>query len=265
MKSGSLLPTPGWIVQLTGHDFDWSSWERSLKPPFDPWCERIPQGESSLWALRSRSFDHAQSAGEVRERAVPLIQQLNGALSVLVGAEPLTFQAVGRIADKGKIGLTPFPKPGKITIRGGTAINSLEMKDAKEPSAAQRWIEAAEKDDFKADMLVFAGRADNWYDIYKTIELAECLYGSEHKLRKLLGDSANACKNMRTTANCYRHRPNHPKYPPPSVPTELTEAKPLLSLIVRAARCTDGLSFRFGPLGDIQGEILLFAGVSLGA
>ena len=241
MEDGTSPPPPGWLVQLTGHDFDLSYWERSLKAPFDPWCERIRRDESFVFALRSRTFAHAQSANEVRERAIPLIERLNGALGVLVGADPLTFRGVGCMDDKGELTVTVFAEAhmqgrSMFTTTGGET--TVEVRDAKgnliappppEPSAAQRWAEAAEKDDDIADMLIFAGRADNWFDIYKAIEIAEHLSGGKHKLPKLLGDSRDKCRNMRETANFYRHARTHR----PSVLTNLTDAKPLLSLIVR--------------------------------
>jgi len=238
MENGTSPPTPGWIVQLTGHDFDLSYWERSLKLPFDPWCERILRDGRFVFALRSHTFDDAQSADEVRERAIPLIEQLNGALRVLEGAEPLTFQGVGRIDDQGGFHVTVFAGTGNIQLRGAMVTATGEVRDAKgnlipppppSPSAAQRWAEAAEKDDDIADMLVFAGRADNWFDIYKAIELAERLSGGQHELPKLLGDATAECKNIRETANYYRHARTYR----PETLTNLTQAKPLLSFIVR--------------------------------
>lgn len=106
-----------------------------------------------------------------------------------------------------------------------------------QPSNAQRWIGAAKTDDQIADMLVFAGRADNWFDIYKAVELAEKIAGGQHKLRRLLGASAREYKRMRNTANCFRHaRFNKP----PPILTTLAEARPLLSHIVRTVldKCT---------------------------
>jgi len=118
-------------VLLIGQDIDLSFWERSLKRPFDPWCERIPQGGSLVLALRSRSFDQAQSADEVRGHAILLIERLNGALGVEVGAEPLNYQSIGRINDKGKTDIWVFPGTGHIRIRAAAPIVTVEKRDAK--------------------------------------------------------------------------------------------------------------------------------------
>ena len=86
-------PTPrGWIAQVQGHGFDLAYWEQSLKPPFDPVCERIPHGDSTVWGLRSTAFDQLQSVEEVRAQAIIMIARLNGALRAQCGAEPLTLQ-----------------------------------------------------------------------------------------------------------------------------------------------------------------------------
>jgi hypothetical protein len=235
MEDGTLPLAPGWLVQLTGHDFDLRHWERSLKPPYDPWCERIPNGENFIFSLRSHRFVHAQSADEVRERAMPLIERLNGALGVVADAEPLNFQGVLRIDDQGGLHFFVFLEDH---VRTRDAIEIVGVTDANgnlipppppEPSAAQVWVEAAEQDEDIADMLIFAGRADNWFDIYKAIELAERLSGGKHELPKLLGVSRVKCQNMRETANFYRHARTHR----PKVLTDLMDAKPLLSFIVR--------------------------------
>ena len=229
--------SPGWVVQVTGHEFDFSCWERSLKAPFDPWCERIPRDGGFVWALRSSRFDHLQSADEVRESAIPLIQRLNGALGVEGEAECLEFCGVGRIDDQGGFHVTVFAEAhSRMRI---IAIAHAEVRDAEgnlipppppEESSTQRWIKAAEGNDDIADMLVFAGRADDsWFDRYKTIELAEKLVGGEHKLRMLLGNISDEYKRMRTTANYYRHARHHR----PEILTTLADARSLLSLIVR--------------------------------
>jgi hypothetical protein len=99
-----------------------------------------------------------------------------------------------------------------------------------EASRIQRWIKAAEENNDIADILVFAGRANNWFDIYKTVELAEKMAGGQAKLRGLLGECRRDYERMRNTANSYRHaRYNNP----PPILTTLEEARSLVTHIVK--------------------------------
>jgi hypothetical protein len=229
-------PIPGWVARLTGHKFDLDEWERQLQAPFDPYCERIGEGDAAFFVLRSESFAGSETAADVMALALPLIDRLNGALSVTVRTEPLTFACVSRIDEDGKFHTSLFAAGhargratatavGKAIDANGNVIPSPSPK----PSAAQDYIKAAENDDDISDMLVFSGRSDSWFDIYKAIELAERLPGKGGSLWPLLGGSSDDCKRMRETANFYRHARG---YRPPKL-TTLAEAKPLLALIIR--------------------------------
>ena len=99
-----------------------------------------------------------------------------------------------------------------------------------EPSATQGWMQASESNDDIADLLVYAGRADNWFDTYKAVEIAERMVGGEHNLQKLVGPASTQLKNMRSTANFYRHARGY--YKPPVLTTQ-DEARSLLASIVR--------------------------------
>lgn len=124
---------PGWIAQVQGDSFDLAYWEQSLKPPFDPVCERIPHGDSTVWGLRSKTFDQLQSAEEIRDEAIVLIAWLNGALSAQCGAEPLTLQGVARIDNCGNFHFFVFaeahararsmmPRRRRCATRTGTSF-----------------------------------------------------------------------------------------------------------------------------------------------
>lgn len=211
MESPPPPPAPGWLVRLAGHDFDLGHWQRALRPPFEPWCERVERGAEVVWALRSRDFESPGTAAEVREMASPLIDRLNGALAVSARAKPVRFDAVGRVDDRGEMHLT-VSLEGAATVRA-SASGIIEVRDADgdlvpplppQPSTAQKWLELAGWDDDVADMLVFAGRADDWFDIYKALELAGLLAKRRHGRRangkeallRSLGDASAACKNM---------------------------------------------------------------------
>jgi hypothetical protein len=224
---------------VQGHSFDLAYWEQSLKPPSDPLCERIPRGDSTVWALRSAMFDQLQSAEEVRAQAIILIARLNGALRALCGAEPLALQGVARIDSGGNFHYTVFAEGH---ARGRAMMTATaEVHDAKgnliqppppTPSQAQRWIQAADQNNDVADMLVFAGRANNWFDIYKALELAQSLAGGRpgRKLNALLGGASDEFERMWRTANMHRHARSKDA---PTIPMALADAMSLLPFVIR--------------------------------
>ncbi len=229
---------PGWIAQVQGHSFDLAHWEQSLKPPFDPVCERIPHGDSTVCGLRSKRFDHLQSAEEVRDEALVIIAWLNGALSAQCGAEPLILQGVARIDDCSKLHFFVFMEARARTRSMMTA--TLEVRDEHgsinppppEPSQAQRWVRIAEHCNDVADMLTFAGRANNWFDIYKTLDLAQSLAGGRpgRKLHALLGAASDEPERMWRTANMHRHAVRKDA---PANPMALADAMSLLPSFIR--------------------------------
>ena len=230
---------PGWIAQVQGHSFDLAHWEQSLKPPFDPVCERTPHGDSTVWGLRSKTFDQLQSAEEIRDEAIVLIAWLNGALSAQCGAEPLTLQGVARIDNWGNFHFFVFAEADARARSMMTA--TTEVRDAHgnlipppppAPSQAQRWVQVAEHCNDVADMLIFAGRANNWFDIYKALELAQLLAGGRpgRKLNALLGGASDEFERMWRTANMHRHARSNDA---PATPMALADAMSLLPSVIR--------------------------------
>ena len=73
-------------------------------------------------------------------------------------------------------------------------------------------------------MLVHVLRADNWYDVYKCVELAKLIAGGGAALKATLGTDWKKWRDTRQTANHFRHAPatGHPL--PPQPPT-LSEAR----------------------------------------
>lgn len=230
-------PRPGWYVQLEGNEGDLGDWCHSLNDPFDPVTELLPDGKT---ALRSADFEGLEDASEVRERALVLIARLNGAIGLWNGADPVRFGGVLRIDEAGNQRAWIFAElhanAGRARVRG-TATVIVTGPDGQplpppppEPSMPQRWNELAELNDDTSDLLDQYGRADNWYDIYKTIEIAAHLVGSKHRLWRLAGAEAAKLKNLDRTANFFRHARGAPR---PSSPVTLNEARPLLSWLVQ--------------------------------
>lgn len=100
MIGASSSPEPGWLVLLSGQDADLVQWHESLKPPFDPACERIIRDGNVVWGLRSRGFANMDSAFAVASVALGLIERLNGALWVAAKTEPVGMHSVSELMTK---------------------------------------------------------------------------------------------------------------------------------------------------------------------
>jgi hypothetical protein len=144
----------------------------------------------------ARRSINCSPAEEVRDEAIVLIAWLNGALSAQYGAEPLTLQGVARIDNCGNFHFFVFAEAHArarsmmtATMEGRDANGNLIPPPPPAPSQAQRWFHLAEQCIDVADMLIFVGRANNWFDIYKALELAQLLVGGRPgwKLNALLG------------------------------------------------------------------------------
>ena len=76
---------------------------------------------------------------------------------------------------------------------------------APSPSKVQDWFQRGAKDDDIGDLLYHVGNAENWYELYKAIEMLERIAGGESALRALLNGKIEGWKAARTTANYRRH------------------------------------------------------------
>jgi hypothetical protein len=237
------LGRPGWYAQLLGDAGDLDDWRRTLNDPFDPVAEELPD---EAIGLRSSEFEGIESADEVRSQALILISRLNGAMRLMHGTQPVRLGGIIKIDEQGRRHITVFAEAigialGRVRVFAAAVVlgpNGEPLPAAPpQPSDPQRWNELADKNDAVAELLAHFGRADNWYDIYKAVEVAEELAGGEASLRRLMGDSGKAFKNMRTSANHHRHARAHR----PQRLVSIAEAKSLLSQAVRVALQKAGL------------------------
>lgn len=230
------IPPPGWYALLTGHPIDLDDWCHSLNAPFDPIAEKLPDGRI---ALRSLHFEGLSDAEAVRARALVLIARMNGALALWNGARPVQFGGVLRIDVDGREQVTVFAELatfelGRCVMRATAVVLGPDGKPLPppppQPSQPQVWNRLADVDDDLSDLLDQFGRADNWYDIYKTIEIAAQVVGGKHRLWKLLEPEGKACRNLDRNANFYRHARG---VRPPKEPINLSDAKAHLGWIVQ--------------------------------
>jgi len=81
-----------------------------------------------------------------------------------------------------------------------------------------------------ADFLIFFGDADNWFDLYKTIEMAEKIGGGEHALTAIFP----RLKLAKTTANSHRHARRHQRGYVPPTPLSFGDAYEVVRDVVSA-------------------------------
>jgi len=228
-------PPPGWYARLQGEEADLEDWRYSLNEPFDPVAFQLPSGET---VLRSSEFDDAQTAAEVRERALILIGRFNGAINLWNGAQPVTFGGVYQIDEAGGQHATVFMEAlsinlGRFKMRATVTQIGADGEPIPPPppmpSRPQVWNRIAVTNDNVSDLLDHAGRADNWYDIYKTLEIADLLLGKKRNLEKLFTKDEADLDLLRSSANFYRHARAHR----PDNLLSLSDARPMLSYIVK--------------------------------
>jgi hypothetical protein len=237
LEAGNELPPvpSGWYAILTGHQFDLSDWASALKAPFDPVAIWL---KPDILGLQSSEFARAEDASDVRGRARALVERLNGAMSLWNRARPVQTDSVVRVDENGRQHHTMFAEPGSFELRSHAravgltiGVDGKPIEAPPQPSMPQELIALGFEDEIVADMLSHLGRADNWYDIYKTVELAEALVGGKHKLERLLKAALPKFPTMRATANYHRHAR---AYLPPEL-TSLKDAKVILRQAVNTA------------------------------
>jgi hypothetical protein len=231
------MPRTGWGAAVEGEPADISDWVYLLKEPFDPWIE--VHGNDTV--LRSVSLDELTSAGEVRDRAIALIERLNGAIAVCQEARPLRLRSVIQFAPDGQLHRTIFAEAVEFSVRSSLRATATVIgADGKpvpppppQPSEVQQWALLAERDDLLDDALIYFGRATDWFDIYKALECLMLRFGGERAFLAQAWQSKEEIVRLKQTANWSRHAKR--KFDPPQNPMELKDARGVLGQLLRRA------------------------------
>jgi hypothetical protein len=234
MTQGS---TPRWAIELTGHTFDIADWGDVLKQPFDPWGER--NGET--FVLRWSGFHDTDTAADVHEKAPAVVEQLNGAMWIERETRPLSIAGVIQYNTDGtrntimRAGTGHFEGRSRVTAHGIIlrADGTIAPPPPPQPSEVQEWIRLSDTHEILADALVYFSRVE-WFDIYKAIECLEAFVGGEGALRQLNWINATKFKQLKQTANSFRHRSGG-IHKAPEQPVPLKEARQLLATLMRQA------------------------------
>jgi hypothetical protein len=255
---------PGWAVELLGEKGDIEDFREHLAIPFDPWVEDFSTADGPKVVLRSVNWDGLTEAAEVFRRAAQMLNRLNGEALLFYGdVSPLKLGETIKFGAKGegqRIALLSGSIHGKSRVRAKISTAS----STPQKSTMQRWFQEAETDEARAELFATIGRADNWYDLYKSMELAKELANFNIIVAQ---DAAKDPKDteapehkwcrIRRTANCNRHAEALKKtqknkknqkartsrkaarggtpYPLPNLPAEFDEGRAFVLNVIR--RC----------------------------
>jgi hypothetical protein len=232
----------GWRATIQGNEADIAHWKAALKEPFEPWVES--HGDETL--LRSAAFDELKSAKQVRDRAVALIDRLNGAMALSRDSGPVRFAGVTQFMPDGIRHRTIFPEGVEAKLRVGTLNVTVTGPDGRpiptlpRPSDVQVWARLAEADDLLDDALIYFGTATEWFDIYKTLETLILRFGAgkkqsqkEKAFLSLNWAPEDDIARLKRTANWARHAKR--RFEPPANPMQLPEARSLVGQLLRRA------------------------------
>jgi hypothetical protein len=228
---------PGWAIEIIGEKFDIDDLRESLQPPFDPWIEDHPD-DASKSVLRSKSRGSLTVAADVFGDATRIVERLHGEALLIYGdSKPVVLGQIMKIGSGGKREPIIFAATAHFRVSMGrvraraTGVTSRPAPPPRE-SKMQQWFRSAETDDTRAELFAHLARADNWFDIYKTAELARRLVGGPKAIEAALRTDRDEWRQVWQTANCYRHAPDPTKFPLPVPPAELPQARNFLLRVI---------------------------------
>ena len=228
---------PNWLVRLKGEKFDLEDFPSLLRSP-----EHTVIEENGSYYLKSSDFDSLSSADEVRERAIAIIDMLNGAMKLHIhdfrgvfedgvtiikedGSRHHYVYLGGSIATRVKVSAT-------VTTSNGT------QQIAPQPSDVESWLSLAKGDKAVGDALHFF-RETTWISLYKVYEIIRDDVGGEEAIttngwatKKRLKRFTRTAQSRAALGDYARHASK--KYTPPAQPMPIHEAESLIRGILRS-------------------------------
>ncbi len=181
--------------------------------------------EAGVFYLRSRSFSGRTNSEEVMNRAVALIQAINGALKVYRGDfQPVEVDHIVEVSDDGTRRRHLW---NAITLEGRVAIK-VAAGEPPEPIPVPLWAGIALEDPKGAKALRLFTITPSWINLYNILEVIQ--EDVKNPVAKLGWASASEVSRFTATANNARvlgdeARHGHERFDPPPNPMTLPEAR----------------------------------------
>ena len=167
-------PIVTWSLALEGAQGDLEAWRIAFKeqPEARITVEQTSPGQSQ-YCLRSSRFDALTDATEVREIGSQLVARMYGAMKLQGKTDPVTPGGTA-YAHHASGQRDTHILIAQAALRARTGPIEVVVSGQQRPrSEAERTIELAEEDDNVADALEHFARSDDWFDLYKTLEVIE--------------------------------------------------------------------------------------------
>ena len=226
-----------WGVIIKGHEIDIRQWRSKLVKPFDPYVDDTVHGPA-LWC---EAIQDAEDAAQAFELAKVTVRSINSAMFHTVGSRLVEADTIVEIKKDGAIGRHVILAMAALEARADVAAVAIVtnakgevVEEEPKPSLQQRWLTAAERSENLSDLLAHGFHRDDWYEMYKALEVLEGLHGGEKALLDSRAEQAAEIKALKRTANYY-HRHARGKYDKPKRPLTLDEAKTLLTSLIKEA------------------------------
>ncbi|WP_296585157.1 hypothetical protein [Xanthobacter sp.] len=210
------MSSSSWAVELTGERFDIDDLRRLLRLPFDPWIEDIAAGAEPKPHIRHSGWDQLTSASDVVADAQRIVSHINGAARLLHSDyQPVGVSNVVRLhADGRRDFIMPAitghfsARLGRVRFRVEGVVGEGGFANECKPSILQRWLESSEENDSISELFIHLDRMNNWFDVYKSIEIIEKgILGNRRRIKKLAALDTGEWERVRHTANSFRHAP----------------------------------------------------------
>jgi hypothetical protein len=117
----------------------------------------------------------------------------------------------------------------RLRARGSAAVIGTSTP---KPTVIQEWMATAGRNSALNRALIYFGRGDNWFDIYKTYEALRKNAGGESKIKQKSWYVAPETNKMTHTANAL-HRHAAGIFGVPAAPMSLDEARQLIANYIR--------------------------------
>jgi hypothetical protein len=230
-----------WLVRLKGHEFDLED----LSGHFNSPKRNVRKDKDGYYYLRSSGFDPLADDAAIRERALELIEHMNGAAKIYSGESFRTveFNGISYVDEEGQrhnfVYLSGVME-GRSRVSGSlTVVREGEVVEPPEPPRkAEMLVDLAARDARVADTLRFFQKGD-WVSLYKAWEVVGDAAGGAHSI--VSNGWATRVDQSRFTGTAQSReelgdeaRHASEKYKSPTNPMFLSEARAFVRSVIEA-------------------------------